>query len=937
MSLNTPAVISRTSKVLSLAGQWNFALDPNGVGLDEAWYGKTLPDQARLPGDLTSQGIGNEVTAKTPWIGSVFDPSYYESDRFAEYREDGNVKVPFWLQPELYYSGASWFEKSFEVPESWLGKRIVLFLERTHWKTTVWLDGKEIGSNMSLSVPHVYELGLATNCESHRITIRVDNSLLIDLGENSHSISDHTQGNWNGIVGRLELQAMDPIWVEDLQLYPDAAKKDVKVRGTLKSIFEKRQEITLAAAVAPIGKSQPLEGKCEPCQIAISDEAVAFELVYRFDGDASLWDEFNPFLYEFSLELKELAASEVENYPVRFGFRKIEARDRQLYINGKKLFLRGTLECCIFPKTGHPPTEEEEWKKVYSTVKAHGLNHVRFHSWCPPEVAIRLADEMGVYIQIEAGSWPNQSVSLGDGDGVDGWIEAESNRILDCYGNHASFVLMASGNEPQGDNHEKWLQSWLRRRKKKDRRRLYTGASAWPLISGNDYHIHSEPRIQHWEEGLGSRINALPPETVSDYRVFIREQNVPTVSHEIGQWCVYPNFKEMSKYTGYLKPKNFEIFQKWLADKGMSHLADEFVMASGTLQALCYKEDIESALRTPEMGGFQLLDLHDFPGQGTALVGVLDPFWDSKAYISAEEYRRFASAITPLARFPKRVFQDGESVSIDLELAHYGEKTIEAAVPEWKMLNDEGEVVLAGTLPSRDLPPDGLLPLGIVSLDFKGLATPARYRFVLGIEGTTIENDWSIWLYSKDQESSKLGDPSMVSELDEETEARLNAGETVLLQLDPDRVKGDENGPVQLGFSTTFWNTSWTNEQAPHTMGVLCDPEHPALDGFPTGKYSDWQWWYVIKNAAAMNLDLLPESVNPIIRVVDDWFHVRRLALAFEVKVGKGRLILCSVDLGAKDNPVVTCLRKCLVEYINSEGPSDLLELSVEQIKSLCE
>ena len=109
---------------------------------------------------------------------------------------------------------------------------------------------------------------------------------------------------------------------------------------------------------------------------------------------------------------------------------------------------------------------------------------------------------------------------------------------------------------------------------------------------------------------------------------------MPAVVHEMGQWCVYPNFDEVRKYTGPLKPKNFDIFHDSLAEHGMLDQWRDFLRASGKLQALCYKEEIEAALRTPGIGGFELLDLHDFPGQGTALVGVLDPFWESKGYIT---------------------------------------------------------------------------------------------------------------------------------------------------------------------------------------------------------------------------------------------------------------------------------------------------------------
>ena len=258
-------------------------------------------------------------------------------------------------------------------------------------------------------------------------------------------------------------------------------------------------------------------------------------------------------------------------------------------------------------------------------IKAHGLNHIRFHSWCPPEAAFVAADEEGVYFQVECGLW----ATFGKENGVEEWLERETERIVRAFGNHPSFVMLAHGNEPHGD-HVGFLKNWVNKWQAKDRRRLYTSGAGWPVIPESDYHSMYEPRIQRWGEELKSRINAQPPATTADYSAWVEKYDAPIVSHEIGQWCAYPNFAEIEKYTGFLKAKNFELFRESLAAHHMGDQANDFLMASGKLQTICYKEDIESALRTPGFGGFQLLDLHDFPGQGTALVGVVDAFWEPK-------------------------------------------------------------------------------------------------------------------------------------------------------------------------------------------------------------------------------------------------------------------------------------------------------------------
>ncbi len=336
--------------------------------------------------------------------------------------------------------------------------------------------------------------------------------------------------------------------------------------------------------------------------------------------------------------------------------------------------------------------------------QAHGLNLIRFHSWCPPEAAFTAADELGFYYQVECAAW----TAVGDGRPIDKWLYDEADRILAAYGNHPSFMLMPYGNEPSGEHHRRYLAAWVEHCKNQDNRRLYTSAAAWPQIAENQFHVCFEPRVHG---GPQSRINALPPETRTDYRQFIQARTVPVISHEIGQWCVFPNFDEIPKYTGKLKPKNFEIFRDVLAEHHLADRAKDFLMASGKLQTLCYKEEIESALRTPGMGGFELLDLHDFPGQGTALVGVLDPFWDAKGYVTAAEYSRFCNRTVPLARMSKRVFTTDEPFAADLEVAHFGPKPLEKTVPAWKITDAAGQSLVSGKLPAKDIPIDNGIAL----------------------------------------------------------------------------------------------------------------------------------------------------------------------------------------------------------------------------------
>lgn len=921
------AELRASSDVLSLGGQWRFQLDRFDLGLGEAWHRRALESQVRLPGDLAEQGIGDPITDKTSWLGGIVDKSWFTAPEYASYRQPGDVKVPFWLQPERRYQGAAWFQRDVKVPAAWRGRRLSLFLERPHWETRVWIGGKALGNRTTLGTPHQYDVGVLEP-GSHVLTIRVDNRMVLDVGENSHSISDHTQGNWNGIVGRVELRAEPDLRIEDVQVVPKVAARSVQVHGRVaggEPVFG-RVEFT----VKRLG-----HGGVVTSGSAVVGSDGRFEGELALGSDARLWDEFDPVRYELTAVCRMPKGGE-STVRVRFGLREVGVDGTQVTLNGRRLFLRGTLECAIFPRTGHPPTDVASWRKVMEAVKAHGLNLVRFHSWCPPEAAFEAADELGVYLQVECSSWANQSVTLGDGKPVDSWLYAEADRILEVYGNHPSFVFFLYGNEPGGAGHQRYLARWVEHYRARDARRLISGGAGWPQLPQNQFHLTPDPRIQGWGAGLSSRINGQPPETMTDYRSYIGGRTVPVISHEIGQWCVYPRFEEMKKYTGYLKPRNFEIFRDRLTANGMSGLSRAFVQASGRLQVLCYKEEIESALRTPGMAGFELLDLHDFPGQGTALVGVLDPFWEGKGYITATEYRRFCGPIVPLVRLPKRVFTTSEQLTGSVEIAAFGPTVERGTRTEWTLRDQRGVHHAGGSFAWERVESGRLQHVGDLAVPLKGLPVPGRFRLEVRVPGTTAVNDWDVWVYPESLPAEANPSVRVASRLDDALESWVQGGGSLLLTIPAGQVRNYDRDPVKLGFSSIFWNTAWTGRQAPTTLGLLCDPRHPALAQFPTEDHSDWQWWFLVHRAGALRLDGLPVGTQPLVRVIDDWVTARPLGLVVEGKLGAGRVVVCGFDLvsGAED-PVSRQMRSSLVRYLASTACRPRTTFTVDQVHGL--
>ncbi len=923
------AALGRQRDTISLAGQWRFQLDPENKGENEKWYENTLEGRIKLPGSTAENGYGDNISIDTKWTGGIVDRSWFTDEKYEKYRQPGNIKIPFWLTPVKHYVGPAWYQRQLDIPRNWQGKRIVLFLERCHWETNVWVDGAAAGVQDSLCTPHLYDLSRLMTPGRHLLTIRVDNAMKYNVGVNAHSVSDHTQSNWNGIIGRMELQTTDRVWINDVQVYPDVRKKSAKVRVTVGSAAGRETIGKITLSAGSFNTEQKHSVAPRSVNFTASEPETIVELDYDMGNDVLLWDEFSPSMYKLKVSLSADDMLSKDTKVVTFGMRRFGTKGTQFVINDRLTFLRGTLECSIFPLTGYPDMTVEGWLRIIRIAKAHGLNHMRFHSWCPPEAAFEAAGRMGFMFHVECPAW----TTIGNGKPIDKFIYAEGDRILKAYGNHPSFCMLAYGNEPGGANQKRFLGDLVNYWKQKDPRRVYTSAAGWPIIPENDYHSTPAPRGHQWGSGLKSRFNASPPETFTDYSSVIQNYDVPVVSHEIGQWCVYPNFEEIKKYTGVLRALNFEIFRDSLADHHMLDQADDFLMASGKLQALLYKEEIESALRTPGFGGFQLLDIHDFPGQGTALVGILDPFWDSKGYIEPEEHHRFCCETVPLLRMKKRTWTTAETFSADVEIAHFGPAPISSVIAFWSINYADGRKFASGQLPTTTIPIGNGIELAKIEAPLADVKAPAQLSVNVSVKDTPYTNNWDIWVYPAGLDTKQPKNILIADSLDEQVEAALKAGKKVLLMPPLNTIDSD----IPAGFTTIFWNTQWTGRQPPHTLGILCNPKHPALEEFPTEFHSNWQWWDLVTKSKFMVLDEFDPKLRPIVQVIDDWNTNRKLGLAFEAKVGPGKLLVCSIDLRSNldERPVARQMLHSLIKYMQSDRFDPRRSAEIELIRSL--
>lgn len=456
---------------------------------------------------------------------------------------------------------------------------------------------------------------------------------------------------------------------------------------------------------------------------------------------------------------------------------------------------------------------------------------------------------------------------------------------------------------------------------------------------------HTEREVPNLAEGADylvmQRIGAKPLRGNSawfgkDYSASLSDINIPVLSHETGQWVSYPDFDIIKKFTGYLRPGNYEIFRDSLASKGMAAKNKDFAVASGRYQLECYEEEIEANLRTPGMYGFQMLDLHDYLGQGTAPVGLLDAFWEEKNYVTAKEFKRFNGETVPLARMTKQVYTSDDKFSVAVEIAHFGEQPIENAVAYWEILDEKSEVVIFGEFESQTINIGKNIPLDTIKFDFNLIRlgnTKAvkvsgstkldfqsekanQYKLVVGIKNTKFENDWNFWVYPSKIESKRSKEIIITHSWDE-AEARLKSGGRVLYM--PRKADLDWASPP-LDTNPTFWNRLM-NPAWGRILGFLIDKKHPLLANFPTDSFFDWQWTEIAENARAINLDRLPKNLQPIIQPIDDWNRNYKLGMIFEARVGPGKLIVSSADLenNLDERIVARQLRQSILNYMASE------------------
>ncbi len=921
---------------ISLAGEWQVKLDPQNLGFDERWFASPISaDVISLPNTTDLAGIGFKLNEESMSYPAEFVDSVWPG-RGATQRLDESGH----LVRDPMYVGKAWYQREIVVPKNWQAKLIQLQLERVMWQSQVWVDDTFVGSYDSLATPHEFELN-SLNPGTHRLTICVDNGMIHDIGIIGHAYGPETQTRWNGILGDMELIATPLIRLSNLRVFPPAngkpLKAEVRIEGPSKELVKGK----LVFKVWDETRSYLLGQRSIEVKIGGSNgdrKGGVIVLSLNMASQLLSWDEFTPNRYILEATLRGRGI--IDQLQTRFGIRELERKGRRILVNEQPIFLRGTLDCAVYPQTGHPPTSVRDWQQNLQEIKNHGFNHVRFHTWCPPEAAFEAADRIGMYLCPETAFWVDNWTSeiglkpklLGGDDEITDYVRKEIGRISATYGNHPSFAFFCIGNEFGMDSDWETVQELVAEVKNYDPRHLYNGTTARKYVAADDFWVTH--RTDQSVRGTG------PPHTDWDHAAAIATTELPVISHETGQHPVFPDYPDLlPKFTGPLRPHNYQRLWNELKEAGLENQIADFEWASARFQMVQYKAEHEGMLRTPQLAGYQLLMLNDFTGQSEALVGILDPFLQSKGVVTKEELLQWNSPTVPLARFERYVWTSAETFQADLQVRHHGRRPLAPTAVTWSLSSSDHQFHVQKTISSDEIPPGGITPLGTISVPLDSITQATA--LTLKIEIANSSNQWKIWVYPPDS-SAKSSDPADAADATDATENQIviteswnpqiqqtlaDGGKVLLLAHG---LKNSASKPTKFG--SVYWSAGWWGDAFSH-LGLLCQPNHPALAEFPNDGHSDWQWYDLCNNATTFKLENAPAGFRPIVQLVPDFHHNQLLGQLIECKVGVGKLMICGYDLSTDlpNRHAARQLRRSLLKYMQNDSfePQFELELTV--------
>jgi len=952
-----------------LNGKWHVVLEDGTTG------------QMDLPGTLDENGIGHRDVGANQW-----HPDAVLGNAAGEIDKDAPIATRFTRRHT--YEGEARISRKITVPDYGTDRLFVLAERARALRLLVDGEACSVFRQGTLSTPYIFELTGAAPGE-HEFTFLSDNSypgMPKAAIYYSSAATDETQTNWNGILGECSMYTRPQNFIDSLRVYPRAVKKEeknkaggyvldvcVELAPGAKKVYKDAKIILQSEALAA-GELEDTQTLTEI--ISYSGEGLAeagtdkeenpktMEIWFRdlpLRENVKLWDEDEGNLYEMAVTLDNGMSAEdkggsTAECRTRFGIRSFgDNGSGRLALNGRAIFLRGEANCAEYPETGHPPMTIPEWKEMLLKYRSYGINFVRFHSHCEPEAAFAAADELGMLLQPELSHWDPKD-AFGTEESYR-YYRAELVDLLKTYANHPSFVMLTLGNELQAqDEGRERMRELVRTAKRMDPTRLYAnGSNAFYGEEGcdpeSDFYTSQSCKdvvIRGTFSGMRGYLNENYPSADRTYDKAMaeirKEYQKPVFSFEVGQFEVLPDFEELESFHGISDPVNLKLIKKRVEERGLLPTWEKYVEATGELSRLAYREEIEAAMRTRELSGISLLGLQDFPGQGTALVGMMNSHLEPKPYDFArpERFREFFQECRILVKLPHYTYEAGERLIAEVEVANFGKGNIEGVfcwtLAEKKSASENGNcepaeikskntVIATGEDTEITIcRPGSYTEVGSldIPLDFVEKNTALTLKVRIG----DCISAYPIWVYRKTTPVC----PENVYEtraFDVKTREILQNGGRVYLS--PDADKESLPNSIKTQFTTDFWSVGTFADQE-GGMGQLIDTEHPIFKEFPTDFHTDWQWWIMASKRAV----ILPHPMKMIITEMDSYAFLRPMAQLIEFRCLKGKVLLSTMELHkSQQYPEARALQAAIYTYLSGENFEPAEELTEEELSTL--
>lgn len=895
-------------KTIDLNGDWRFAYtrkEPENS--QDVPFDGEFAARIAVPGYVDDQIDRLNRTVK--WSREyVFNPDYRKIVMPMGAGKPADSSLP-------YIYGVCWYKKRVRLEEKDQGSRINLRIGGASVKSMVWFNGHYLGCHDTHQTPVSFPVeAYARYGEDNEIIIAVSNH----KDRIASCILRGYKGKSMGIYGDVSLQIGAGSIIDDLYVRPDASLSTLNWQLTVRGA---------APGMSAQWEIRDAQGQVVSCGEAPAEQPLS---VWQSSAEKLVpWDDHDPRLYTLKVTLLK-NGQPLDGCTQPFGMRHARTEAERIIINGENKQLRGFTEHAYFPETCTQALDKDYYIPRLKACKALGFNWLRFHTWSPNEAYLAACDELGMYVQVET---------------YNGFTFENWKSLVHAYRTHPSVILYCCGNEVMlTDSVIALLEQCADYVHENAPDAMFSPMQSLHgvdvLVGHADEHDEVDstilPHIRRRMDWLKSFSDVLEPHRVAGFDTIHSQRsdvmkNLGIYSgraylvHELGIIDSYLDLGLENRYEGSRIGKElYSSTREMLQKEGLLHKAPTYYRHSCAWTGVLRKLLMEKARMCPPVSGYDYLGAIDYHWhRGGYSCGLMNEFYELKPGQSAREILYYnAESVVVLDAGVKRSYLGGDTVELNAYAAIYGKDNLTDGILSWKLTDPEGRVMLRG---SNDAPP---LPRGQVSdagiICFRVPENPAAVAYVLHVQleggAYCLQNEYSLWGFPKVELPKEI--------------AVYHSPEASVYE----RIAQGECAFITGATPFPHLPTSFTKVMAGRTVGNSATwvHEHPMLKDFPNAGWCDLQFSGMLQDGSAALFQQNRDLFAPVVEVVGTFKLPFLQSALFEMRIGKGKCVFCTLNLQDND-PAAQWLKQCILRYMASDAFQPAVDTSLERILQLLE